>query len=204
MSVPGSWTGGGPPVSLLAVTGLLLFVPKLLALVLALASRRRQFGGAARLLTGALLETLFAVTLAPLMMMFHARFVVSVVTGHDVPWDAQVREGRMLGWREAARSVAWTTAVGAAWAALTLYYAPVFFLWLTPIFAGLLLAVPLVRWTSSRRLGAWSRRRGLFLVPSETEPPAELQPAPAPAAEPEAPGAPGLSAVPAPEADLTT
>ena len=206
VTVPGSgyWTGGGPPVSLLAVTGLLLFVPKLLALVLALASRRAQFGGAARLLAGALLETLFAVTLAPLMMMFHARFVGSVLTGHDVPWDAQVREGRMLGWREAAAGVGWTTAVGAAWAALTLYFAPVFFLWLTPIFAGLLLAAPLVRWTSSRRLGAWSRRRGLLLVPSETEPPAELRTAPAPAAEPEAPGAPGLPAVPAPEADLTT
>lgn len=202
VSVPGSWGGGGPPVSLLAVTGLLLFVPKLLALLLALAGRRAQFGGAARLLAGALLETLFAVTLAPLMMMFHTRFVASVLTGHDVPWDAQVREGRMLGWREAAGSVAWTTAVGVAWAALTLYYAPVFFLWLTPIFAGLLLAAPLVRWTSSRRLGEWTRRRGLFLVPSEMEPPAELRVAPA--AEPEPPGAAGLPAVPAPEADLTT
>ena len=202
VSVPGSWGGGGPPVSLLAVTGLLLFVPKLLALLLALAGRRAQFGGAARLLAGALLETLFAVTLAPLMMMFHTRFVASVLTGHDVPWDAQVREGRMLGWREAAGSVAWTTAVGAAWAALTLYYAPPFFLWLTPIFAGLLLAAPLVRWTSSRRLGEWTRRCGLFLVPSEMEPPAELRSAPA--AEPEPPGAPGLPAVPAPEADLTT
>ncbi len=199
--VPGSWSGGAP-VSLLVVTGLLLFVPKLLALVLALAGRRRQFGGAARLAAGALLETLFAVTIAPLMMMLHARFVASVLTGHDVPWDAQVREGRMLGWREVAGGVGWTTAVGAAWAALTLYYAPVFFLWLTPIFAGLLLAAPLVRWTSSRRLGVWTRQRGLFLVPTEMEPPAELRAAPA--AEPEAPRAPGLPAVPAPEADLTT
>ena len=204
VAVPGSWAGGGPPVSLLAVTGMLLFVPKLLALVLALAGRRRQFGGAARLLAGALLETLFAVTLAPLMMMFHTRFVAGVLSGRDVPWDAQVREGRMLGWREAAGGVAWTTAVGAVWAALTLYYAPLFFLWLTPIFAGLLLAAPLVRWTSSRRLGEWSRRRGLFLVPSEIEPPAELRASPAPAAEPEARGTPGLPAVPAPEADLTT
>ena len=70
------------------------------------------------------------------------------------------------------------TVTGALWAAVTLYYSPVFFLWLTPIFAGLLLAIPLVRWTSSDRVAAWVKRRGLLLVPSETEPPSELQVAP--------------------------
>lgn len=199
-----AWDGSGPPVSLLAVTGLLLFVPKLLALVLALAARRRQFGGAARLLASVLLETLFAVAAAPLMMMHHARFIVSVLAGRDVRWDSQARESRMLGWREAGAGTAWVTAVGVAWGALTLYHAPVFFVWLTPIFTGLLLAAPLVRWTSSPRLGAWTRRRGLFLAPSETEPPPELHTTPWPADEPEAQRAPELPAAPPREAGLTT
>ena len=181
--------GAGPAVSLLAVTAGLLFAPKLLALILALTGRRRQFGGAPRLLASVLLETLFAVVVAPIMMMHHARFVASVLAGRDVRWDAQAREGRTVGWRPAAAETAWITLAGAAWAGLTLYCSPAFFVWLAPIFTGLLLAAPLVRWTSSRRLGAWTRRRGLFLVPSETAPPPELQelfrpaetaPAPAP------------------------
>ena len=165
-------------IPLLAVTVVLLFVPKLLALVLALAGQRQQYGGTARLLLSILLETLFAVVVAPLMMMYHTRFVMSVLSGHDIRWDAQVREGRAVGWREAWGDVAGVTTVGLIWAGLTLYYSPTFFVWLTPIFTGLLLAAPLVRWTSSRALGEWSRRRGLFLVPSETSLPPELQVSP--------------------------
>jgi membrane glycosyltransferase len=65
--------------------------------------------------------------------------------------------------------------ISLGWAALTLYYTPSFFWWLTPIFAGLLLAPLLVRWTSSPTVGCWSRRIGLFLVPSEIDPIPELR-----------------------------
>ena len=64
---------------LLAVTIGLLFVPKLLGVILALVRHRRQFGGTGRLLLSALLEMLFAVVIAPVMMMFHSRFVISVL-----------------------------------------------------------------------------------------------------------------------------
>ena len=169
------WGNPSQIVPLLAVTIVLLFVPKLLALILALARHRRLFGGTARLLFSALLEMLFAIVIAPLMMMYHTRFVISVLTGHDIRWSPQVREGRAVAWPEAWRKTAGVTAVGLSWAGLTLYYSPAFFLWLTPVFTGLLLAAPLVRWTCSRSLGHWTRRRGLFLVPSETAPPPELQ-----------------------------
>ena len=174
------WTNPSQVVSLLAVTIVLLLLPKLLALTLALARHRRLFGGAGRLLFSALLEMLFAIVTAPLMMMYHTRFVVSVLSGHDVTWDSQVREGRAVAWSEAWGRTAGVTAVGVAWAGLTFYYSPIFFVWLTPIFAGLLLAAPLVCWTSRRSAGQWARRRGLFLVPSETAPPPELQVSPWP------------------------
>ena len=86
-----------------------------------------------------------------------------------------MRRGRLLPWREAIVKTMGVMAIGAVWAGATLYYSPLFFLWLTPIFAGLLLAAPLVWWTSSAKAGRWTRRRGLFLVPSETSNPAELQ-----------------------------
>ena len=165
----------GPAVPLLAVTAGLLLAPRLLALLQVLAARRRAFGGAPRLLAGTLIETLFSVVVAPVMMLYHTRFVASVLAGRDVRWEAQVREGSTLGWREAwAGGAWWITLAGAVWAAVTLYASPVFLLWLSPILTGLLLAAPLIRWTSSRGPGAWTRRRGLLLVPSETAPPPEL------------------------------
>ncbi len=185
----GALLSGGPPlfpagpllprgrlVSLLAVTAAVLLVPKLLALGLALArrERRRGFGGALRLVAGWTLELVYAVVVAPLMMMHHARAVASVLAGHGIRWEPHVREGETVGWAEAVRRTGWITAAGAAWAGLTLWASPAFFLWMTPIFAGLLLAAPLVRWTSSRALGTGARRLGLFLVPEETGRPSVL------------------------------
>ena len=161
-------------VPLLAVTILLLFVPKLLALILALVRERQPYGGSGRLLISAVLEMVFAVVVAPLMMMYHTRFVLSVLSGHDITWEPQVREERPVGWSESWRKTAGTTGVGLTWASVTLYFSPTFFWWLTPIFAGLLCAAPLVRWTNSRALGQWTRHRGLFLVPSETASSPEL------------------------------
>ena len=161
-------------VPLLAVTILLLFAPKLLALFLALVRERQPYGGSGRLLISAVLEMVFAVVVAPLMMMYHTRFVLSVLSGHDITWEPQVREERPVGWSESWRKTAGTTGVGLTWASVTLYFSPTFFWWLTPIFAGLLCAAPLVRWTNSRALGQWTRHRGLFLVPSETASSPEL------------------------------
>ena len=161
-------------VPLLTVTILLLFVPKLLALILALVRERQPYGGSGRLLISAVLEMVFAVVVAPLMMMYHTRFVLSVLSGHDITWEPQVREERPVGWSESWRKTAGTTGVGLTWASVTLYFSPTFFWWLTPIFAGLLCAAPLVRWTNSRALGQWTRHRGLFLVPSETASSPEL------------------------------
>lgn len=172
-SVP--WRHPGQIIPLLGVTILLLFAPKVLGVILALVHHRRLFGGTARLLLSALLELLFAMVIAPIMMMYHTRFVMSVLGGHDIRWAPQVRDGRTVTWAEAWRTTTGITAVGLSWAGLTLYYSPAFFLWLTPVFIGLLLAAPLVRCTSSRSLGQWTRRRGLFLVGSETVPPSELQ-----------------------------
>ena len=171
-----SLAGMSQVIPLLAVTVVVLFAPKFLALIQALARRRQSFGGAGRLLLSALLEILFAVVIAPVMMMHHTRFVVSVLGGHDIEWAPQLREGRVVGWPEAWRTTSGIATAGLLWAGLTLYHSPAFSLWLTPIFTGLLLAGPLVRWTSSRSLGQWTRHRGLFLVPSETTPPPELQP----------------------------
>ncbi|MEX2467274.1 MAG: glucans biosynthesis glucosyltransferase MdoH [Gemmatimonadota bacterium] len=138
--------------SLLVVTAALLFVPKLLGLVLAFRDAAR-FGGPGRLVGRAVAEAAFAVVVAPVMMMFHSRFVVEILAGRSVSWGSQHREGRLLSWGDAWRAAGWITAVGVAWGLGTLLVSPAFFLWLSPIFLGLLVAVPLVRWTSGPRTG---------------------------------------------------
>ena len=165
-----AWAGSlaGPPLSLLAVTAILLFLPKALALLIALLRERELYGRGPRLVASWLLEMLFAVIFAPLMMLYHTRFIGSILLGRDVPWDGRTRGGGEVSWRRAAREACWITGTGLAWAAVTLAVSTSFFLWLTPIFAGLLLALPLIRWTGSRRLGRLAREAGLWLVPSET------------------------------------
>jgi membrane glycosyltransferase len=118
---------------------------------------------------GAFIETLFAILIAPIMMAFHAYFVVSVILGFKVNWDAQEREGRLLPWGEAIARTSRTTLVAIAWGVVTFIYAPIFFWWLMPILTGLVLSAPIVRYSSSLYLGELMRRKHIFLCPSETE-----------------------------------
>jgi membrane glycosyltransferase len=163
----------GSLVPLLAVTAVVLFLPKALGTLLAMTSRPRSFGGLLRLVSSALSESVFSVLIAPVMMMYHAQFVSEILRGQSVNWGTQVREGRRVGWAEAMRRTAGITLAGAVWAAGTAAVSPAFLLWLAPIFTGLLLAAPIVRWTSMAR-GPAGSRPGILAVPSEVRLPPEL------------------------------
>jgi membrane glycosyltransferase len=158
----------GIGVSLLAVTAVVLFLPKALGLVYGLVRERPRFGGGVRLLLSGVLETGFSVLLAPIMMLYHARFVTEVAMGRAVGWAPQQRDRGHLSWSESLRAAAAPTLLGFFWGGATLVLSPLFFLWLSPIFVGLLLSVPLLRVTSSARAGLLLKGLGLLLVPSET------------------------------------
>ncbi|WP_020210276.1 glucans biosynthesis glucosyltransferase MdoH [Gilvimarinus chinensis] len=160
--------------SLLSLTVALLILPKVFGVIIALLHRRGEFGGAFKLMIGAVVETAFAILIAPLMMVFHAYFVISVLVGHKVSWNAQAREGRMVPWREAFAHTLPATLVAIAWGAVTYVLTPVFFWWMTPVLAGLVLAAPIVRYSSSLSLGQWLRTKGIFITPPETHEPAVL------------------------------
>lgn len=164
--------GGFPP--LLMLTAVVLFLPKLLGLTLAVLRRRAEFGGGVRLVLSAALETLFSILIAPVMMMYHTAFVFGVLSGRNVDWGRQSRVSRGVSWGEALKRTLGMSTVGAVWAVATLYVSPMFFLWLSPIFAGLVLAAPLVRWSSSAALGRSLRQLGILSVPSEIRMPTEL------------------------------
>ncbi|HEY6824389.1 MAG TPA: hypothetical protein VI195_08105, partial [Steroidobacteraceae bacterium] len=161
---------------LFGLTLAVLLLPKILGAILAIGDRtvRRQFGGAAALGVGLLVEQLFSMLLAPTMMLFHSTFVAQTLLGRSVSWNAQDRSERGLSFREAFRRQKWHLALGIAWGAAMLYLAPQFFWWLTPVLAGLFAGIPLTMWTSRTSAGLLFRRMGLLLTPEETAPPPEL------------------------------
>ena len=164
-----------PPIfSLLGLTAVVLLVPKALGLMAGLLRERAAFGGAMRMVVSAGLETVFSVLLAPLMMLCHARSVAEIVLGRSVGWGTQNRERTDLSWVDAARAAGWPTLVGLVLGGTTLALSPLFFAWMSPIFLGLVLSIPLVRWTSLRGLGQRAYAAGLLLVPSEVDEPAEV------------------------------
>jgi membrane glycosyltransferase len=154
-------------VALILLTTALLMGPKFLGVVVALVHRRKQFGGARAIVKGALIETIFAVLIAPIMMVYHAYFVVSVLLGFKVNWDSQDREGRLLPWGECIARTSKMTIAALLWGVMTYIYAPIFFWWLTPVITGLILASVLVRYSSSLDWGRSTRAHKIFLSPSE-------------------------------------
>ena len=155
-------------VALILLTTTLLMGPKLLGVIVALTHRRKQFGGARAIVKGTVIETIFAVLIAPIMMVYHAYFVISVLLGFKVNWDSQDREGRLLPWGECIARTSKMTTAALAWGFMTYTYAPIFFWWLLPVLTGLVFAAPLVRYSSSLDWGRGTRNHKIFLSPDET------------------------------------
>ncbi|MGH8302724.1 MAG: glucans biosynthesis glucosyltransferase MdoH, partial [Steroidobacteraceae bacterium] len=166
----------GEIVALLSVTVAVLFLPKFFGALLALkdARLRRGFGGGPRLFLSLGIEQLFSILVAPAMMLFHTTFVVTTLMGKPVAWHAQERGDRGIGVLEALLRHKWHLAIGVAWGALILAFAPRYIWWLLPVLAGMVLAVPLTVISSRTGAGLWLRKHRLLMTPEETEPPMEL------------------------------
>ena len=158
---------------LVALTLTLLFLPRVLGILTSL-PRAKKFGGAVRLVFSALLENVLSCLLAPVLMMFHSFFVLTILSGWQIKWNPQNRSDTGLTFGHCLKLYGWLTllGLGTAWAAFTLLgnLAP----WLLPIFAGWVLA-PVIAWlTSGRDLGLKFHSAGLFVTPEELQPPPEL------------------------------
>lgn len=166
----------GKIISLFTLTVIMLMGPKVAGVIVTLFNieDRRQFGGGARLVISAILETLFSIFLAPVMMCLHAYFVLTTLTGRIVSWDAQNRESMYLPYTTAISSLWGPTVAGVAWATITWIWVPQLFFWLLPVTLGMAIAVPLAVWSSRAGLGTGLRTFGLLLTPEETAPPAVL------------------------------
>ncbi len=154
---------------LLELTSVLLFGPKVLALLLRLWSTRaaRRFGGRLALLASFLFEVLFSALLAPVMMLFHTSFVTAILLGSAVGWPAQSRGDRGMSWQQAAKRHVGHALLGAVALAAIGYVTPSYLPWILPVCTGLVLSVPLAVLSSRREVGVAARRLRLFLTPEE-------------------------------------
>jgi membrane glycosyltransferase len=169
-----SWPVFDPELALklFAITFTVLYLPKLLALVLALREPgiRAGSGGALGLVRSVVAESIMSMLLSPVMMLIQSRVVADVFMGRDSGWNAQNRDDQAMPLSECASKHALHVAAGLALAVLAFHISWAAFLWLLPI-AGALLLSPLVSWASGipelgRRMWHWN----LFRIPEEATP----------------------------------
>jgi membrane glycosyltransferase len=153
-----------------------IMLPKVLALVdLALdGERRRAFGGLTRTAASVVAETVFSTLHAPLQMLWHTRFVITIVVGMGVGWGAQNRDADGTEWIYALRRQWGHVLVGVVWGGLVFWLDEITFWWFLPVLAGMYLSIPLSVLTSRSGWGQRAKQAGLFLVPEEVVPPLEI------------------------------
>ncbi|MEA2819881.1 MAG: rane glycosyltransferase [Bradyrhizobium sp.] len=152
----------------------LLLVPKLLAYVLLLtqAESRKQFGGGFRVFIGILVETLLSGLIAPVMMIFQSIAVAEILMGRDAGWQVQRRDDGEVPRREIIGKYALPTFIGVVMALSAYAVSLPLLLWMVPVIAGLVLAIPVAMLSSAA--AADPQRSRLFNTPEQTAPPKVL------------------------------
>ncbi|PZW48295.1 membrane glycosyltransferase [Humitalea rosea] len=159
-----------------AGTMMLLLIPKVLALLVFLLNGqdRRAAGGAIRLVLSMLLETLIAAMLSPITMLTQTVQVIAILRGRDSGWSAQSRDDGRLPLGVVVRGYWLHTVLGVGAGIAAWLVSPWLALWMSPVLAGLVLAIPLVWLTARPGAGATLRWMGLLLIPEERRPPEVL------------------------------
>ncbi|ALK08238.1 glucans biosynthesis glucosyltransferase MdoH [Blastochloris viridis] len=150
-----------------------LLLPKLIGYALMLADRdaRRGFGVFA--LVGVVAETAISALTAPITMVSQSAAVAGILAGRDAGWQPQRRDDGTMPFAHIARRFAPHTLFGLALAGAAFAISPELFLWMTPVIAGLVLAVPVAALTASR--GAGRALAGLLRTPEGRNPPEVLR-----------------------------
>jgi membrane glycosyltransferase len=164
-------------LALFLIVLVLWFAPKIATVidVLTRPSLRRAFGGALPFLIGVMMETVFFLLLSPIMWFAHTAFLVRLLLGRSIGWNAQARDDHAVPLSLAIRNL---------WPHTLLGLATVVVLWLTVpaaipyalfVAAGPLLSIPLAVITARPGVGRAMVAHGLGRLPEETAPPPEMR-----------------------------
>jgi len=160
---------------LLGLTFMFIFMPKVLIVLDEVVTGRLFKPFRLRLLTAfsSLLDTFIFTLMAPIMMIFHSKFVVKTILGQGVHWAAQRRKlAAGIDWREPIITFGTTSILGVVWGVVAFFISREFFLWISPVIVALVLAIPFAIMTTSTRS---LHRFGLFLTQEELHPPQVVQ-----------------------------
>jgi membrane glycosyltransferase len=133
---------------------------------------RKQFGGGLRALIGILIETVLSGLIAPVMMIFQSIAVGEIMLGRDAGWQVQRRNDGEVPRREIIRKYALPTFIGVVMAASAYAVSLPLLLWMAPVIAGLVLAIPIAMLSSTADPDL--HRSALLNTPEQTAPPKVL------------------------------
>ena len=162
-------------LGLFFATVLVVHLPKLLGGIWALRNveERRRNGGALRVTSGVLLESVLSTLIAPILMVTQTSAVLNILIGRDAGWGAQQRH---LGAKSTVLQMVgqhrWHIMWGVAGAAVCATISPAVLAWMSPIIAGLLLAAP-IAFLTAQNSAPWIAT--LLGTTEERHPPALLK-----------------------------
>jgi membrane glycosyltransferase len=153
-----------PSGGLLALTAALLFGPKILAMIWAMAdpARRIGFGGAARMTRGVIVDIILSILMAPVAMLTQTINLFSILIGRKASWNGQTRDRDGMAITSAIWLFKWHLLLGAGLLALAIRAESVG--WIMPVVAGLFAAPLLAALTARKDLGRRAADSGLFQV----------------------------------------
>ena len=146
-----------------------LYAPKLLGYLEVFLSQEKRtiYGGAGRMISGIVLETVFTLLLDAINMVAKTIATARIALGMRPQWMPQNRSDRGVSWLEATRLLWPQTIFGllvfagfaqSGWTALV---------WAAPFSIGLILAIPFCVLTADPAVGAWLREKRLAAIPEE-------------------------------------
>lgn len=161
-------------IALYVLTISLLLLPKFLGLIIALRVRRKGQNRVS-LVVSTVIEQLFSILHAPIVMSLHSRHLWEIFCGQDSGWSAQRRRGSLFSLKVLLRRHGSQTVIGLLTSAYLIWLSSPLFYWVLPMTIGLIFSVPLSALSGSRWLGRKLAKLRLLLTPEEQELPAIMQ-----------------------------
>ncbi len=163
----------GPSLRLFIATIIVVLLTKLLGALLEIQRSRksREENGTIRTIAGVITETIFAMLMAPILMVTQSMAVIEIFIGRDSGWSVQTRDGQNPSFYEAQSAFWIPTLSGLLMTAICLWVSLELTAWMAPILIGTLFAGPLAWYTARPSMGILS---AILSTPEDRSTPAIL------------------------------